>query len=81
MTPTEYAVALAIATGPIIAAVHAGRDPRPALRAALTIEPPPGVHRLDALVTVLAAQVDKLATLDQRLNWVRALDPQLREAS
>jgi hypothetical protein len=73
--------ALALASARIVDAVHQGGDCGPFVRIALQLPAPPGVDRWMALVTVLAAQADPIASLQQRLGWVRRLDPQLREAS
>lgn len=77
MNADQYMTALALASGRIVEAVHDREDPGPAIRIALQLPAPPGMDRVMALVTVLAAQADPIATLTQRLGWVRALDPQL----
>lgn len=78
MTVDQYMTALALASGRVVDAVHSREDPGPAIRIALQLPSPEGVDRWVALVTVLAAQADPIASLTQRLGWVRALDPQLR---
>ncbi|GEL19320.1 hypothetical protein [Pseudonocardia asaccharolytica] len=82
MTGPEYANALAISTLPIIAAVRNGDIPalRVATWTSLSITPPPGVDPYEALVTVLAAQVDEDTTLSERLAWARAFDPRVAAA-
>ncbi|QYN41090.1 hypothetical protein K1T35_47975 (plasmid) [Pseudonocardia sp. DSM 110487] len=57
----------------IVGAVHDdGPDmERKHLRAAFRLEPPSGIDPVEALVTILAAQIDPKATTEQRLGWVR----------
>lgn len=77
MTVEEYMSAVAIASEPIIAAVHRGEPAE--MRAWLTsiagLPAPDGVSPVEALVAVLAAQVDPDTNLTDRLDWTRAFDP------
>lgn len=70
-----YAKALALASVQIIAAAHRGEDIRPFVARALTITPPAGVDKTEALITVIAAQVDPDTTLTERLSWTNQFDP------
>ena len=76
-TPSErYAEDLLHHTELLVGAVHDdGPDQlRAHLAAALRLQPPPAVDPLEALVTVLCAQIDPDTTAEQRLGWVRAYD-------
>lgn len=75
MTRAEYATALALATGPVVAAVHRGEDPEPHIRSALTLTSPDDVNPVVALITVLAARVDPDTDIDDQLAWAVAFDP------
>jgi hypothetical protein len=71
-----YAEDLLHLTEQIVGAIHFdGPDEiRAHVAAALRLAPPPGVNPVEALVTVLAAQIDPDTTAEQRLGWVRAFD-------
>lgn len=71
-----YAEELLHRTQLLVGAVHDdGPDQlRAHLAATLRLKPPPGVDPVEALVTVLAAQIDPDTTAEQRLGWVRAFD-------
>ena len=80
MTAAEYSTALALASAQIIAAVHRAEpdEVRRQIRSAMTLgSPPPGMAPFEALVTVLAAQVDPDTSLTERLAWTVLLDREL----
>lgn len=70
-----YAKALAIASVQVIAAAHRGEDIRPFVTRAMTLTPPADVDKTEALIAVIAAQVDPDTTLTERLSWTNQLDP------
>jgi hypothetical protein len=77
----EYATALALASAPIVAAVHRADDPTPYINSALgSLDPPDGVHPVYALVTVLCAQIDPDTNLEDRLAWTVVFDPAVSAA-
>lgn len=81
MNRAEYATAMALATAPMVAAVHRGDDPTPYIETALgSLDPPKGVHPVYALVTVLCAQVDPDTNLEDRLAWTVVFDPAVSAA-
>ncbi len=69
MTAEEYATNLAVASVPVIAAVHRGDDSHPFVKAALALAAPAGVNKAEALYNVLAAQVNPDTSLTERLMW------------
>lgn len=75
MEHVEYALALAMASVPVIAAVHREADPRPYIRSAWTLSPPFNVNPHFALLIVIAAQIDPDTTLGERLSWTNQCDP------
>ena len=81
MTIEAYYTALAMLSDSIVRTVHDQRDPKPAVLHALSLGAPPEVDRVVALSTILAAQIDPMFKLEERLRWVRSLDPQLRGAA
>lgn len=77
-TPTErYLENLLHASERIVGVVRddSPQAVREAIDRALILKQPPGVDPVEALVTVLAAQIDPDTTAEQRLGWVRAFDP------
>ena len=69
MNAEEYATNLAVASVPVIAAVHRGSDSEPFIAAALALDAPDGTNRVVALLNVLAAQVNPDTSLTERLRW------------
>ena len=82
-TLAEHARFLAVYSDRIVDAVHSGnateielvRDQVAAHR------PPHGFSAADALMVVLAAQIDRSVPVAQRLEWVYAMDPMNTEAA
>lgn len=65
----EYAIALALASTLVIAAVHRGEPSGPFVQAALALTPPAGADRYGALLNIISAQVDPNTSLTERLAW------------